>query len=97
MPLQADPTVQYAIELVTGDRKKRLLFKDLEIQSPYNTYLHSGLPPGPIDNPGLASIRAALHPAQVPYLYYVARADGSHVFSVSFEEHQRAIQRVRAP
>jgi len=93
MRLQCDATVQYAL----GDgRKPRLLDADLLTPSPYNTYLHEGLPPGPINSPGLASIRAALHPAQVPYLYYVARADGSHVFSATFQEHQRAIQRVRA-
>jgi len=92
MRLQCDATVQYAL----GDgRKPRLLHSDLLIASPYNTYLHDGLPPGPINSPGLASIEAALHPAQVPYLYYVARQDGGHEFSVTFAQHQRAIQRVR--
>jgi UPF0755 protein len=94
MPLQADPTVQYAIELTTGERKKRLLFKDLEIQSPYNTYLHSGLPPGPVNSPGIRSIQAALYPDDVPWLYFVAGADGHHIFTRSLVEHNRAIDAV---
>jgi UPF0755 protein len=94
MPLQADPTVQYAVELATGERKQRLLFKDLEIQSPYNTYLHSGLPPGPVNSPGIRSIGAALYPAAVPWLYFVAGGDGYHVFSRTLSEHNRAIDSV---
>jgi len=89
--LECDATVQYAL----GERKKRLLYSDLEVQSPYNTYLHPGLPPGPICNPGLASLQAAVKPADVPYLYYVARGDGSHIFSRTFSEHQRAIREIR--
>jgi UPF0755 protein len=90
--LECDATVQYAL----GDKRKaRLTYEDLEIDSPYNTYLHAGLPPGPICSPGEASIRAAMAPATVPYLYYVARPDGSHVFSRTFEEHRAAIARVR--
>ena len=95
MLLQADPTVQYAIEIATGERKTRLLFKDLEIESPYNTYLHSGLPPGPVNSPGIKSIEAALYPATVPWLYFVAGPDGHHVFSRTLEEHNRAIAEVR--
>lgn len=94
MPLQADPTVQYAIELATGERKQRLLFKDLEIQSPYNTYLHSGLPPGPVNSPGISSIEAALYPATVPWLYFVAGTDGRHIFSRTLTEHNHAIDSV---
>jgi UPF0755 protein len=93
--LQADPTVQYAIQVATGERKTRLLFKDLEIQSPYNTYLHSGLPPGPVNAPGLKSLEAALYPASVPWLYFVAGPDGYHIFSRTLEEHNRAIAAVR--
>lgn len=90
--LECDATVQYAL----GDgRKTRLMNEDLKVDSPYNTYLHAGLPPGPICNPGLASIRAAMNPASVPYCYYVAALDGSHVFSVSYEEHLAAIARIR--
>lgn len=90
--LECDATVQYAL----GDgRKSRLTYQDTEIDSPYNTYLHAGLPPGPICNPGVASIRAAMEPASVPYLYYVARKDGSHIFSRTLQEHRAAIARVR--
>jgi len=90
--LECDATVQYAL----GDRRKsRLTFEDLAVESEYNTYLHEGLPPRPICNPGEASIRAVLNPAKVPYLYYVARPDGSHVFSTTFREHQAAVARVR--
>lgn len=93
--LQADPTVQYAIESKTGERKPRLYYKDLDIPSPYNTYLHPGLPPGPINSPGLASIRAALYPASVPYLYFVATPDGHHLFTSSLEEHDKAVATAR--
>ena len=86
MRLECDASVLYAL----GRHKSRVLYKDLTVDSPYNTYLHGGLPPGPIANPGLASIKAALHPAQVDYLYYVARPDGSHIFSRTMAEHQRA-------
>jgi UPF0755 protein len=91
--LECDATVQYAL----GDgRKPRLRAEDLNVQSDYNTYLHPGLPPGPICNPGEASIRAAMNPANTPYLYYVARPDGSHVFSRTFEEHQAAAAALRS-
>lgn len=90
--LECDATIQYAL----GDgRKTRLLNEDLSIPSPYNTYQHEGLPPGPICSPGEASIRAAMKPAKVPYLYYVARPDGSHVFSVTFAQHEAAIAQIR--
>jgi UPF0755 protein len=95
IPLQADPTVQYAIQLRTGQRKPRLYFRDYETNSPYNTYLHPGLPPGPVNSPGLASIRAALYPDKVPWLYFVAGPDGYHVFSRTLAEHNRAIEAVR--
>jgi len=91
--LECDATVQYAL----GDgRKERLSYADTQVESPYNTYLHAGLTPGPICNPGEASIRAAMDPANVPYFYYVARPDGSHVFSRTLEEHQAAIARIRS-
>jgi len=73
-----------------------VLYRDLDVDSPYNTYRHAGLPPGPIASPGLACIEAALHPANVGYLYYVARPDGTHIFSRTFEEHQRARRIARA-
>ena len=92
MPLQADPTVQYAI----GEHRNRVLYRDLKIDSPYNTYRNRGLPPGPIASPGRASIEAALYPANVPYRYFVAHPDGHHEFRVTFEEHtaaRRLVQR----
>lgn len=95
MPLQADPTVQYAIELATGQRKTRLYEKDYEFESPYNTYLRPGLPPGPVGAPGRKSIEAVLNPAPVPFLYFVAGPDGAHVFTTTYAEHLRAIRRLR--
>ena len=100
MPLQADPTVQYAIQMATGSRKSRLLIKDYGFKSPYNTYLNTGLPPGPVNSPGRASIEAALYPAPVPYLFFVAVGDGHHVFTRTYGEHLRAsakIRRARGP
>ena len=91
MPLQADPTVQYAL----GRHVERVTFKDLAVESTYNTYRHPGLPPGPIASPGLPSIIAALYPANVPYLYFVAAPDGHHEFRTSFAEHRAAIREVR--
>jgi UPF0755 protein len=93
MLLQCDPTVIYALGLnyPQGQTSAPTLFlKDLEIDSPYNTYKYPGLPPGPICNPGKASILAALYPANVDYLYFVAKGDGTHIFSSTLEEHNRA-------
>ena len=95
MPLQADPTVQYAIQQATGQRKPRLYEKDYTFPSPYNTYLHRGLPPGPVGAPGRKSIEATLFPAPVPFLYFVAGPDRRHVFSRTYQEHLRAIARIR--
>jgi UPF0755 protein len=95
MALQADPTVQYAIELRTGKSKQRLFEKDYLTPSPYNTYLNPGLPPGPVNSPGLRSIEAALHPAAVPYLYFVAGQGGRHIFSRTYDEHLRAVAQSR--
>ena len=94
MRLQADPTIQYIID----DSPRRLLNKDLKIKSPYNTYLNHGLPPGPINNPGLESIKAALYPEEIDFLYFVAKGDGYHTFSKTEKEHnkaKRAFQKVR--
>jgi len=93
MKLECDATVQYALG---PNRKGRLTYEDLKVASPYNTYLYPGLPPGPINSPGRASIEAALRPAAVSYLFYVARPDGSHAFSNTYAEHLRAVARVRA-
>ena len=86
--LQADPTVQYAL----GERRRRLLYADIDAVAdhPYNTYTQRGLPPGPIGAPGEAALDAALDPADVDYLYFVARPDGTHIFTRSLAEHNRA-------
>ncbi len=88
MPLQADPTVQYAL----GYWKKGLTLRDLKVASPYNTYRHRGLPPGPICSPGLASFEAVLHPAVTSALYFVADAKGGHIFSETNAEQSEARQ-----
>jgi UPF0755 protein len=93
-PLQCDPTVQYAKSL-TGDPEKKVRPEDLHIRSPYNTYEHRGLPPGPIANPGEASLRAALYPAQTDFMYFVANDQGGHYFSRTLEEHNRNVARYR--
>jgi UPF0755 protein len=92
MLLQADPTVQYAL----GHHVGRVLYKDLAVASPYNTYVHKGLPPGPVASPGAASLSAAANPASVPYLYFVASPDGHHEFRTTLEEHTSAVRQVRA-
>jgi UPF0755 protein len=89
MPLQADPTVIYGIENFDGNLTRR----HLETPTEYNTYQRAGLPPGPIASPGREAVRAVLAPADVPYLYFVARDDGSHEFSVTLAEHNRAVNR----
>jgi UPF0755 protein len=91
MRLEADPTVSYA----HGRRLRRVWEKNLAVRSAYNTYLHTGLPPGPIGQPGRASVLAALYPADVPFLYFVAQSDGKHVFSVTYAEHLAAIARIK--
>ena len=91
MRLEADPTVSYAY----GRRLSRVWEKNLAVRSAYNTYLHAGLPPGPISQPGRASLAAALYPAEVPFLFFVAQPDGKHIFSTTFAEHEAAIQRVK--
>jgi len=88
IPLQSDPTVIYGLKRFSGS----LTRKDLQSRSPYNTYRIPGLPPGPICNPGLSALKAALYPAPVPYLYFVSKNDGSHLFSVSLSEHNRAVK-----
>ena len=107
MLLQCDPTVIYALnDEQLGTRRnlnrpdgrvsvRPLLLKDLEIDSPYNTYKYPGLPPGPICNPGKASILAALYPADVDYLYFVAKGDGTHIFSSTLDEHNRAKNKIK--
>jgi UPF0755 protein len=94
MLLQADPTVQYAL----GSQRARLLYAAIDsvADNPYNTYTHAGLPPGPIASPGEAALAAALEPADVPFLFFVARADGSHEFTRTNREHINAKNRIRS-
>lgn len=91
MRLEADPTVQYALP----EYQSRLLYRHLNVNSPYNTYRNAGLPPGPIGAPGAASIEATLYPARVPYLYFVAYPDGHHEFRTRLEEHRMASRAAR--
>lgn len=89
MPLQIDATVQYAL----GRSKEKLYYRDLEVDSPYNTYKINGLPPGPIANPGWPSLKAVIEPERNDYLYYVAKPDGTHAFARTLSEHNRNIQK----
>lgn len=89
MPLQVDATVKYAL----GGQREKIYYKDLEVQSPYNTYRISGLPPGPINSPGRASLLATVTPARTEYLYYVVKPDGTHAFSSSLAEHNSNISK----
>ena len=93
MRLEADPTIQYVIP----DGPRRLLYKDLKLESPYNTYKYAGLPPTPINNPGRASIKATLNPEKHNYIFMVAKADGSggHTFSTTKAQHDRAVREYR--
>jgi UPF0755 protein len=88
--LAADPTVIYALKRL-GRWDGNIHKADLQVDSPYNTYRYAGLPPGPICSPGLASLTAAADPADVPYLYFVSRNDGTHVFAATLEEHNRNV------
>jgi len=90
MGLQCDPTVIYALQR-SGRDIRNLTREDLQYDSPYNTYRYAGLPPGPIASPGKTSIEAALQPANVPYLYFVSRNDGSHAFATTLEEHNKNV------
>lgn len=92
MPLQSDPTAIYG----APNTQRRITPLDLRRKTPYNTYLMAGLPPGPIANPGLPSLRAALNPARVNFLYFVAKNDGSHFFSRTLAEHLRAVRKYQA-
>lgn len=92
LPLQADPTINYALR-----EFRRLTYKDYyTVKSPYNTYLNHGLPPTPIGNPGEESIKAVLFPAKVPYLYFVSAGNGSHIFSTTYKDHLKAISQIRS-
>jgi UPF0755 protein len=92
LPLQSCATIEYLLK----ERKSRLSLQDLNIESPYNTYLHPDLPPGPICSPGRNSLSAVLFPAKTDYLFFVSRGDGSHQFSKTGKEHQAAIRRYQS-
>lgn len=94
MPLQADPTVQYAI-LESEGARRRLLFEDYRLSHPYNTYQRQGLPPGPLNNPSPSSIRSVVNAENHDYLFFVATGDGGHIFSRTFQEHVNAANRYR--
>jgi UPF0755 protein len=94
IPLQCDPTVAYALELA-GEFSGKLEARDLSFESQYNTYRHGGLPPGPIANPGAMSLRAALDPSQTDMVYFVADAEGGHLFSRTLAEHNRNVAHYR--
>ena len=91
MGLQCDPTVIYALER-SGRYTGNLTRENLTFDSPYNTYRYAGLPPGPLANPGRSSLEAAANPADVPYLYFVSRNDGTHAFAATLEEHNRNVE-----
>ncbi len=95
MTLDADPTIEYGYLLRDGERKPRLYLKDYRFDSPWNTYQHPGLPPGPIGNPSREAIEAVLEPAKVPYLYFVAGPDGKSHFATTYAEHLRNVAMVR--
>ena len=90
MLLQADPTVQYLMP----EQKKNLLYKDIEIDSPYNTYIYKGLPPGPINNPGMNAISAASNPAKSDFLFFVSSGKGTHIFNHTYKKHLRSKRNV---
>lgn len=99
MPLQADPTVQYALGYQDSEGrwwKKAVNYDDLKVESPYNTYANAGLPPGPICSPGLASLQAVAAPAKTDYYYFVAVGDGSHAFGRTLEEHNANVRKYRS-
>lgn len=83
MPLQTDPTVLYAL----GEHQERTLFEDLEVEDPYNTYIHTGLPPGPIASPGMESVQSTMNPSNTDYYYFLADSEGNNHFAETFEEH----------
>jgi UPF0755 protein len=95
MPLQSDPTVVFGITEGKAPLGRLLTRKDLDPATPYNTYQIGGLPPGPIANPGMAALQAAVNPAETEYLYFVANGDGGHAFAKTLAEHNRNVAKWR--
>ena len=93
MRLQADPTLLYGRRFYGRHRRGRIRTRDLRARHPYNTYIHVGLPPGPIASPGVRALKAALDPAQVKYLFFVSKNNGTHHFSRTLKEHNRAVRK----
>jgi UPF0755 protein len=91
MRLEADPTIQFML----GSQSRRILYSDLRKESPYNTYLYRGLPPGPVNSPGKASILAVLYPQNHKYLFFVANGNGGHWFSSTYTEHLKQVRKYR--
>jgi UPF0755 protein len=91
MRLQTDPTVMYAKLLKSGQIQTNISKADLSMEHPYNTYMHKGLPPGPISNPGIESLQAAAHPETTDFLFFVSKNDGTHVFTTTYKEHTSAV------
>ena len=96
MRLQSDPTVRYGIEKDNGKLERNLTRKDLQYDSPYNTYRNNGLPPSPINNPGKASILAALNPEKTNYIYFVAKGTGGHYFASNYQDHLKNVKKYRS-
>jgi len=96
MRLQSDPTIIYGLTGGKGSLGRPILKSEIEQPTPYNTYVIDGLPPGPIANPGRASLEAAANPARTKDLYFVADGTGGHVFSENYEQHQKSVARLRA-
>lgn len=98
MLLQADPTVQYALMMTDGGIMRRLLFRDYQFEHPYNTYIHAGLPPGPLNNPSMNAIKASVNPEKHDFYFFVAKGDGSgtHTFSRTLGEHESSADDYRA-
>ena len=95
MPLQADPTIQYAIMQKNDGRKRRLLYEDYEVDHPFNTYIYAGLPPGPVTNPAWSTVQAVLNAEDHDYRFFVADGSGGHIFSRTFDEHRQAAAQYR--
>ncbi len=96
MRLQSDPTIIYGLVGGKGSLGRPIMKSEIEQQTPYNTYVIDGLPPGPIANPGRASLEAVANPARTKDLYFVADGTGGHVFSETYEQHQKNVARLRA-